>query len=175
MPASAHAEPGDKITPVALYFAQSAISGDFVTREVIRVGTWLRTPGLPEFAGIHDATLVRAAGGGVETLKLAEAYFPVGQVIAMHIAPPAVEKIEVDPTELNRVLVPVSLVAGHLRIDGALRMPGHLTLAKQMGVMREPFTMVHEATVTTTLQPGAATTVPMVLVRPNAFVISSRI
>lgn len=174
MPATYNLEPGDKVTPVSLYLAQSVISGDFVSREVMRVSTWLRTPGLPEFWSIFGATMVRAGGGAVETLKLDEAYFPVGQVLAMHIVPPAAEKLDVDPTELNRVLVPVSLVAGHIRIDGALRMPGHLTLGKQMGVMREPFTMVHEATVTSSLQPGVATQVPAVLVRGSAFVFAAR-
>ena len=163
-------EPGDKATSVSAYISQGVIVGDLVTREIVRASTWLRTPGLPEYATLFRVTVTRAAGTGEPlVLRSPEIHVPIAQLIAIHLTPPGEDPVEYDPNELNRKLEPVSAISGPFRFDGLLRMPGHMTLAKQMGLMREPFVMLYTVSVTSALEPTRVVRVPMALLRPAAF------
>ncbi|MBI5505176.1 MAG: hypothetical protein HY899_10275 [Deltaproteobacteria bacterium] len=168
-------EPGDKVTAVAVYTAQSLLIGELVTREAVRVSTWLRTLGLPDYAALYGVTMLRFLGTGEpQVLRLPELYFPMGQVIALHLAPPATDPLDYDPTEQNRKFELVSALAGPFRFDGSLRMPGHLTLTRQMELLRDPFTMLYDVAVSSAFQPMGVVQTSMVLLRPSAFTFAAR-
>jgi len=168
-PRSFVVEPGDKVTPVTAYLAQGMIRGQLVCREVIRVSSWLRTPGLPDYAGLYDVTFTRTVGTGEpQVLELPEIHLPVAQIMALHLTPPAADPLDYDPNEQNRKLEPITAISGPFRFDGLLRLPGHLTVAKQMGLLREPFLMLYEVSVTSAFEPAQSVKVPMVLLRPGA-------
>jgi hypothetical protein len=170
-----HLEPGDKATAVTLYTAQSVLRGDLVTREMVRVSTWLRTPGLPEYAGLYNVTMARASGAGeAQVLELDEYHQPVPHIIALHLTPPKEEPVEHDPMEQNRKMVPVSAIGGPFRIDALMRMPQHMTLTKQMTLLRDPFISLYDANVVSTLEAGRETKVSMIVLRPGAFGFSPR-
>lgn len=163
-------EPGDKATAVFVYTAEGLIIGDVITRSVVRVSTWLRTPGLPDYASIYSATVTRIVGGGDPvTLQFPEYHCPVAQIIALHLAPPADEGVDYDTTEQNRKMEPISAFRGPFRFDGVFRMPQHLTLSKQMSLLRDPFLGLYDTTVTSAISADLGATVPMVLLRPSAF------
>jgi len=166
-------EPGDKATPVTAYLAQGVIRGELVCREVIRVSSWLRTPGLPEYAAMYDLTWTRGVGTGEpQVLELAEIHVPIAQIMALHLTPPGQDPVEYDANEQNRKLEPIAAICGPFRFDGLLRLPGHLTVAKQMALLREPFLMLYEVTVTSALDPNSTVKVPMLLLRPSACVFA---
>ncbi len=175
MSAIYHLEPGDKATDVTAYTLTSTTRGELVTREAIRVSTWLRTPGLPDYASMYNVKLTRAAGSGeAQVLEFDEYHAPVGHIIALHLTPPKADPVEHDPMEQNRKMVPISAVAGHLRFDGNMRMPAHLTLTKQMALLRDPFITLYDVTILSALEPDIETNVTMVVMRPNAFGFSPR-
>jgi hypothetical protein len=165
-----HLDPGDKATDITAYTAQSWIRGDLVTREAIRVSTWLRTPGLPEYATMYNARVLRAVGfGDPQFIELEEFHTPVTPIIALHMTPPNEDSIEHDPSEQNRRMVPLTAIAGPFRFDGSLRMPQHLTLAKQMILLRDPFLSLYDVKVVSLFEPDKETKVSMVVLRPQAF------
>lgn len=162
-------EPGDKTSSVTVYTSSSVLRATIVTREVVRASNWLRTPGLPEFAGFYDVTMTRALGTGEpEILELQEIHLPIAHLFALHLTPPEEDPVEYDQNELNRKMEPVTAMAGPFRFQGALRMPGHLTVAKQMALMREAFITLYDVTVISALSPGKPVKARMVLLRPSA-------
>lgn len=168
-------EPGDKITAVAVYMSQSLLIGELVTREAVRVSTWLRTLGLPDYAALYGVTMLRFLGTGEpQVLRFPEVYMPLSQVIAVHLAPPGTDEMDYDPNEQNRKFEPVSAMAGPFRFDGSLRIPGHVTLARQMELHREPFTMLYDVAVSSAFQPMGVVQTSMVLLRPSAFTFAAR-
>jgi hypothetical protein len=173
--ATYHLEPGDKATDVTAYTLTSQIRGDLVTRDAIRVSTWLRTPGLPDYATMYEAKVLRALGTGEpQFLEFDEFHTPVGPIVALHMTPPNEDAIQHDPSEMNRKMVPLTAIAGPFRFDGSLRMPQHLTVAKQMTLLRDPFITLFDVTVLSALEPEKETRVAMVVLRPNQFSFSPR-
>lgn len=171
--ATYHLEPGDKATDVTAYTATALIRGDLVTREAIRVSTWLRTPNLPEYASMFNTTIRRAVGlTEAQVNEFHEFHTPVGPIIALHMTPPNEDPIEHDPSEQNRKMVPLTAIAGPHRFDGNLRMPQHLTIGKQMSLMRDPFITLFDVRVVSLLEPDNETRVSMVVLRPNQFSFS---
>jgi hypothetical protein len=163
-------EPGDKTTNVTIYLAQGVVVGELVTRQVVRVSTWLRTPGLPDYGSLFDVTYTRGVGAGdAQVVELSELHVPVAQMIALHLTPPGHEPVEFDPNELNRKMEPITAIAGPFHLNGSLRMPGHLTVAKQMGLMREPFVMLNDVSIASALEPSKVVQVSTILLRPSAF------
>lgn len=168
-------EQGDKATSVAVYTSHSLLIGEVVTRESVRVSTWLRTLGLPDYSGLYNATMLRFLGTGEpQVLRLTELHFPLAQVIAIHLAPPGADQVDYDPTEQNRKFEPVSALAGPFRFDGNLRLPGHLTFARQMELLRETFTMLYDVSVSSAYQPMGVVQTSMVLLRSSAFTFAAR-
>lgn len=164
-------EADDKATSVTIYTAQACVRGVLVTRRMVRVGAWLRIPGLPDYASIYDATVVRGPGAGTPIVEqYREVHVAVPQIIAMHLTPPEEEPVEYDQYEQNRKMEPVAALAGPFRFDGKLRMPVHMSLTKQMSMMRDPFIVLYDTLVTSTFDPEpAALPLPMVMVRPIPF------
>jgi hypothetical protein len=170
-----HLDPGDKATGITAYTLQSVVRGDLVTRDAIRVSTWLRTPGLPDYASMFNVTLMRAVGTGEpEVNEFDEFHMPVAPIIALHMTPPNEDAIEHDPMEQNRKMVPVTAVSGPHRFEGSFRMPQHLTLTKQMSLLRDPFITLFDVTVLSVLEPEKETKVLMVVMRPGQFSFAPR-
>jgi len=148
----------------------SLLLGELVTRKAVRVSTWLRTLGLPDYAGLYNVTMLRFLGTGEpQVLRFPAVYFAMVRVIALHLAPPGTEPMDYDPTEQNRKLEPVTALSGPFRFEGSLRMPAHMTMAKQMELLRDSFTMLYNVSVSSAYQPMSVVQSSMVMVRPNAF------
>lgn len=166
-------EPGDKATPVTIYQEHGVLQGDLVTREMIKASNWLRTPGLPDFATLFGVTYSRLGSGGAPVvMQVPELHVPVASMIAIHLTPPASEPAEHDPSETNRKLEPVTAVTGAFRFQGLLRMPQHMTVAKQMSLMRDPFLYLQEVSVSSAFHPGNDLQVMTLLMRPACFSFS---
>ncbi len=164
-------EGDDKATAVSVYTAKAVIRGTLVTRQMVRVSAWLRLPGLPDYASIYDATVVRGTGAGAPVVEQhREIHVAVPKIIALHLTPPAEEPVEYDQHEQNRKMEPVAALAGPFRFDGKLRMPVHMGLTKQMSMMRDPFIVLYDTVATSTFEPGhTMLPLPVVMLRPAPF------
>jgi len=168
-------EAGDKATAVAVYTMNSLMIGELVTREAVRVSTWLRAIGLPDYAGLYGVTMLRFLGTGEpQVLRFSQLHFPLSQVIALHLSPPGNDPLDYDTSEQNRKLEPVAALAGPFRFDGHIRIPAHVTLARQMDIMRDPFTMLYDVSISSAFQPMGVVQTSMALIRPGLFTIASR-
>ena len=54
----------DKATPVMIYTDNSLLVGEVVTKKVIRVSTWMRTPMVPQYIAIYSAQIIDLSSGG---------------------------------------------------------------------------------------------------------------
>ena len=159
----------DKVTPATVYTRDTVLQGEIVTREQVRVSTWLRTPGLGEFVSIyHGSAIVFPGAGSPRIVRFAEHHLPLGAVVAMHITPPETDPVDYDPTEQNRKMMPATALVGPFRIDGSLRVPSHMTLARLLENMRETVIPIYDAVVACAEPSVPPVRVTMTLVRPSA-------
>jgi hypothetical protein len=157
----------EKVSKLVVYSNQFIYWGEVVTKQMIRVSTWLRTNSAPDWVCLYN---VKAMSSIVTTppkpLLFTELHISVPQILAYHLMPPMKDPPDFDPTEPNRQLQPVSLLVGAIRIDGALRLSVKSSVAKYLEVAREPFTGVYDARITNVNMPGMGElSVPFLLAR----------
>jgi hypothetical protein len=138
----------EKITSVVVYTDSFMLWGDAVTKERIRVSTWLRTNMSPDILCIYNAMILYPGGGSARPATYPEIHIPIGKVIAFHMMPPATDPLDYDPTEANRKLEPVSALVGSFRMDGMMRMAQSANLKKYLEISREQYTPLYDVTIT---------------------------
>jgi len=134
----------EKATPVMIYTADSLVAGEVVTKKVIRVSTWLRTPMVPQFITVFTAQLIDLSSANPRTMNFSELYLPTSQVIALHMRPPASDPLDYDPAEPLRKMAPVTVLVGQFRMDGAIRMSTQTDLERYLDVTKETFTSLYD-------------------------------
>jgi hypothetical protein len=58
-------EADEKATPVMVYTPKHLVWGEVVTKEVIRLSTWLRTQAAPQYICLHESQMMYVGGGPV--------------------------------------------------------------------------------------------------------------
>lgn len=111
----------EKSTMVMVYTHNTLVRGEVVTKQGVRVSTWLRTQGVPEYLRLFNSTVLHFGSGVIKTLTYKEIFIPVSTLIAFHLAPPVNEPLDFDQSELNRVMVPVTALPGTFQFKGHLR------------------------------------------------------
>ncbi|MGW8250134.1 MAG: hypothetical protein ACWGO1_05795, partial [Anaerolineales bacterium] len=138
----------DKATPVMVYTANSLLVGEVVTKKVIRVSTWLRTPMVPQYVALHSAQILDlSSGGNPRSLSLSTLYLPSHQVVAFHMRPPESDPLDYDPDEPMRRMEPVTVLIGPFRFDGSLRISTQTDLENYLDVIIENFTSLYDVRV----------------------------
>jgi hypothetical protein len=66
--------PDEKSTLVMAYTHNTLIRGDVVTKQSVRVSTWLRTQGVPEYLHLFKPTVLHLGSGVVRALTCSEVY-----------------------------------------------------------------------------------------------------
>ncbi len=80
----------EKATQVMLYTVNALFTGEVVTKKIIRVSTWLRTPMVPQFITVRSAHMIdMTSSSNPRQMQFDELLIPFSQVIAFHIRPPA--------------------------------------------------------------------------------------
>ena len=111
----------EKSSMVMVYTHNTLVRGDVVTKQGVRVSTWLRTQGVPEYLRLFNSTVLHFGSGIIKTLTYKEIFIPVSTLIAFHLAPPVNEPLDFDQSELNRAMVPVTALPGTFQFKGHLR------------------------------------------------------
>jgi len=141
-----------------------------ITRKVARVSSWLRTPSIGEYLALYDTAVVVFPGaGGVRVMRSTEFHMAIGQIIAFHLVPPADEGIDYDARESNRRMQAVTAIAGPVRIDASIRVPVVATMLKFFESLREPYTMLYDATVSCAEGSVPPVQVSAVMVKASVF------
>jgi hypothetical protein len=113
--------PDEKSSLVMVYTHNLLARGEVVTKQGIRVSTWLRMQGVPEYIQLFKPTVVHFGSGVIKTQSYSEMYIPTSKVIAFHLAPPAAEPLDYAEDEINRVMSPVTCLVGTFQFKGNLR------------------------------------------------------
>jgi hypothetical protein len=135
--------PDDKSTLVMVYTQNMLVRGEVVTKQGVRVSTWLRTQGVPEFLRLFQPTVLHFGSGVVKPLTYKEIYVPVSTVIAFHLVPPTNEPIDYDENEANRIMVPISALPGPFHFNGYLRISSKAELSTSIELAHSAWSSIY--------------------------------
>ena len=159
--------PDEKTALVMIYTHNSLLRGEAVVKESIRVSTWLRTDGAPEYIHLLKPQVLTIAANAVKTQTFDEMYFPTALAIAFHLVPPAHDPPDYDPTEANRIMQPVTLMVGAFTFRGKVRISAKTDLGSSIATSRVAWMSVYEVNISSPVLPQMGVLqVPMVIVRP---------
>lgn len=160
--------PDEKTTPVMLYTEESVVRGEVVTKDVVhRVNIWLRSDGVPKYMHLLKSQVVLFGGGSGRTLSYEELYFPSAELIAFHILPPAEEPLDYDPSEANRMMVDVDVMAGTFVMKGRIRISTQTEVGVSLEVARVLWMSLYDVVISNPYLPQMPPLhVPLVLVNP---------
>jgi hypothetical protein len=166
----------EKVTPVAVYTLTGMAVGKLITKEQVRVSTWLRTDMAPVYLSLHEARFLSLAGSERgQSLAFPELNLPTAQTLAFHLLPPASDPLDYDPNEPHRKMEPVSAILGFFRFDGLMRMSTHSTLGQYLEVTKETFTPFYEVKIANMAIPSLkAVRASYALVRQDASLFATR-
>ena len=158
--------PDEKKTTVMVYSQNSAYRGDVITKLNVRVSIWLRMEGAPNYVHLLDPTVITFGGQSIKPTKYSEVYIPTSDVIGFHITPSFSESLDFEESELNRVMVPVSVLLGTFIINGKLRISTHTGLGTSLEVARTAWLSLYEADITNPSLQNMTIKAAMMLVNP---------
>lgn len=138
----------DKSTLVMVYTQNMLARGEVVTKQGVRVSTWLRTQGVPEYIHLFKPTVIHFGSGSIKTLNYSEIYIPVSTLIAFHLAPPATDLLDYAKDEINRVMVPVTSLPGTFQFKGSLRISSLGTLNTSIELAHSAWLSIYDVDVT---------------------------
>jgi hypothetical protein len=154
----------EKATQIMVYSHDKLVRGELVTKDTMMVSRLMRTPAAPIFFHLLKANVVSLVGGAPRVNNFAELYFPTSQCLAYHMTPPRQDALDYEAGEQNRLMLPVSLLAGSFLLQGKLRVSAQLDLTSTLEGMRTPWLSLYEITITHPTLPQLRLEVPMALV-----------
>jgi hypothetical protein len=161
-------EPDDKVTPMMVYTNTSMTKGEFISKEVVRVGTWLRTVSGISYISLFRAQSMTSTGTTAQVASFSELHIPINQLVGYHILPPAQEPLDYDPTEPHRKMESLILTFGPFRALCKLRIGETSSLSTHLKTSREAYMSIYEVEVSNPSIPNmAAIKAPMMLVQPS--------
>lgn len=159
--------PEEKASLVMAYTQTGLIRGEVVTRDSVRINTWLRTDSAPDYIHFYKSQWLQASAGMIKSMAYNELLLPVSQLIGFHPVPPTEEPLDYNPREDNRINKPVLIVLGLFVINGFLHTSAQTDLVTSLQITHSPWLSVYEAEISSPHLPQMPPIqVPMMLVRP---------
>lgn len=166
--------PDEKMTPVMIYTQNSLIRGSVITKENIRVSTWLRQAGAPEFLHLRNANVL-ILGASLQSQNFPDFFLSTPQVCAFHLLPPASDPMDYDETEPNRKMEPLTVLVGTFRFNGHMRMAAITDLTTHLSIIRSPLISIYNIEISNpNLQAMGVLKVSMALVRTSLVSFGSK-
>ena len=144
--------PYDVVFPLMVYTRRQLIWGETLTKKTIRFLTLMRTPMRPSYIVLYNAKVL--PNGGRSPLTFPVVHIPMGNVLAVHPAPPEQEPYDYDEGEKNRKFEPVTVLAGDFRMDGKVRISTRTNVTQTLDVAKEPYTAVYDVSVSSLSAPS---------------------
>ena len=158
----------DKSSLVMVYTQNSLIRGEVVAKQGVRVSTWLRTQGVPEYIHLFKPTVLNFGSAGIKTLSFAEMYLPIATIIAFHLAPPAADPPDYAPEESNRMMVPVIALPGTFLFKGHLRISSLTSLSTSLELAHSAWLSIYNVDATNqSMSQMHSIHVPLILINPK--------
>jgi hypothetical protein len=160
----------EKITAVAIYTMTGLAIGKLITKEQVRVSTWLRTDMAPGYLSLHQARFLSLAGTATgRAMTFSKLHVPSSQVIAFHVLPPSSDPLDYDPDEPHRKMEPVTVLIGFFRVGGFARMSTYSNVGKYLEATKETFLPIYQVEISNLAIPSLdVVRVPYALVRQDA-------
>lgn len=163
----------EKLSTVMVYTSNLLARGEVATKTNIRVSTWLRTQGMPEYIHIFKAQVLLFGVGGIKTLTYPETFIATATVLAFHLAPPATDPMDYAEDEKNRALAMVTAHVGSFFFKGILRVSAQTGLATSLEASRTPWISFYNSEVSNPYVPQMPTLqVPLALLNPKQIAFS---
>jgi hypothetical protein len=160
--------PGEKTTLVMVYTQNMLARGGVVTMENVRINTWLRTQGVPEYIHLVNPQVLIFGSGSVKTLTYSEIYVPVSMVIAFHPIPPADNPLDYDESEKNRVMLPITALVGTFLFKGKSRISSQTGFGTSIELAHSLWMSIYEVEVVNPYLPQMQPLhVPLILINPK--------
>lgn len=157
----------EKKSLVMIYSQNTLIRGHLVTKESVRVSIWLRMQSVPQYIHLLDANILNFGGSPIRSVTYPELYFPSGQIVGFHLAPPAVDPLDYDPNEANRTMAAIDILLATFVIKGNIRISTQSDMGTSLEVARAAWVSVYEADISNPYLPQMPVMhVPMLLVNP---------
>jgi len=169
--------PDEKAVPLMVYTVNWLCWGEFIAKESIRVSTIMRTNAAPEILCLHNAkTICPAVNTLPNPISLPVMQIPAEQILAYHLIPPHQDPLDYDPSEPNRRMDLVTVLAGKFQMDAKMRFASISNLTKYLDRTREIFTSIYEVEITCPIMPSLGTVkAPFALVRQATSIFSERV
>lgn len=159
----------EKATPVMAYTLTSMAWGEVITKDQVRVCTYLRTLN-PDYVSLYEARAMLVGAAANQAMSFSELHIRTPQVIAFHLLPNApAEPPDYDPSETNRKMEPASVLVGPFRFDASMRISSMLTLGKYVEIFSDVYISLYDVAISCPLMPGMGVVrTPLALVRRDA-------
>jgi hypothetical protein len=156
--------PGEKASLVMVYTGTMLVRGEVVTAENVRVNTWLRTQGVPEYMHIIKPQVLVFGSGSVKTMSYSELFLPVSTVFGFHPIPPTENQVDYAADEKNRVMVPITALVGTFLFKGKLRISSLSNLGTSIELAHSAWTSIYDVDVSNPYLPQMQSVhVPLIL------------
>jgi len=158
----------EKSSSVMIYTPATLVYGEVVTKQNIRVSTWLRTESAPEYLHLLKPQIISLISSPPKVLAYSEIYLPNSQVVGFHLTPPAHDPLDYDENEQNRNMQPINILVGSFILNGHLRISTKVDLGTSFSTARSAWMSVYDVKVSNPILPQMGEVhVPMLVVRPG--------
>ncbi len=135
----------EKVSRVMVYTSSLLCWGDVITKEMIRVSTWLRTNAAPDHLTLHQAKVLQVQHQSQEKPAVyKDLHIPLSQILSYHLIPPAQDPLDYDPKDCIRRLEPVTILIGPYRMDGNLMIAEKSDINKFLEITKETYSSLYE-------------------------------
>ncbi len=159
--------PDEKLTPVMVYTRESVFRGEVITKENVRVSTWLRTQGAPRYLHLLRVNTVQFSGA-VKSTNSPEVFLPLTMVIALHLVPPGNDGVDYDPDEANRAMLPILAGVGTFQFKGVIRVSAQSGIGPSLELSKVPWMSLYDLEISNNVLPQMPILrVPLAIVNPE--------
>lgn len=159
--------PDEKLTLVMVYTRESVFRGEVITKQNVRVSTWLRTQGAPRYLHLLRVNTVQFSGA-VKSTNSPEVFIPLPMVIAMHLVPPGDDGVDYDPGEANRAMLPILAGVGTFQFKGVIRVSAQSGIGPSLELSKVPWMSLYDLEISNNVLPQMPTLhVPLAIVNPE--------
>ena len=158
----------EKASMVMIYTQNSFVRGEVVTRQTVRINSWLRTQGMPEYIHLLRAQVLIFGSGSIKSLNYPEIYVPTATVIGFHLVPPLTDALDYSEDEKNRAMQAVTALVGTFVFKGKLRISSQTGIGPSLESSRLQWMSIYDVEVSNSYLPQMPTlSVPLILMNPK--------
>jgi hypothetical protein len=136
----------EKSTPVMIYTSSGLSWGTLVTKQTILPERILIGVSIPDFITLHNAQVSFSFGNTLtKPIKYTELHIPYGEIRGFHLMPPQKAQLDYDPSELNRVMAPITIYVGAFYFSANFRKSTQASIKTMLEVTKADFFSVYDA------------------------------